>query len=52
MSFVARRAALRALPRSRGFSTATGNSYREQQEAMVHHAAGAPFLLRVGTSGS
>ena len=41
MSFVLRRAALRAAPRTRGFATSTvGQSYREQQEAMVHHAAG------------
>lgn len=42
MSFVIRRAAQRAAPRVRGFAVATGKgSYREQQEAMVAHAAGA-----------
>lgn len=41
MSFVARRAALRAFPRARGFAAAAGKqSYREQQEALTSHAAG------------
>ena len=41
MSFVARRAALRAVPRARGFAAAAGKqSYREQQEALVAHAGG------------
>ena len=46
MSFVIRRVALRAVPRARGFAAAAGKgSYREQQQALVAHAAGAfePF---------
>ncbi|RPD64857.1 mitochondrial cytochrome c oxidase subunit VIa [Lentinus tigrinus ALCF2SS1-7] len=47
MSFVARRAALRAVPRARGFAAAAGKqSYREQQEAMVAHAAETTELWR------
>lgn len=50
MSFVVRRAALRAVPRARGYASAAGGSYREQQEAMIAHAAGAPILFRDVTS--
>ncbi len=55
MSFVARRAALRAVPRAvpraRGFAAAAGKqSYREQQEAMVAHAAGMSTSPRCVTS--
>ncbi|KAI0715314.1 mitochondrial cytochrome c oxidase subunit VIa [Earliella scabrosa] len=47
MSFVARRAALRAVPRARGFAAAAGKqSYREQQEALVAHAGETTELWR------
>ncbi|KAI0756718.1 mitochondrial cytochrome c oxidase subunit VIa [Daedaleopsis nitida] len=47
MSFVARRAALRVVPRARGFAAAAGKqSYREQQEALTAHAAETTELWR------
>ncbi|TBU63651.1 cytochrome c oxidase subunit VIa-domain-containing protein [Dichomitus squalens] len=47
MSFVIRRAALRAVPRARGFAAAAGKgSYHEQQQALVAHAAETTELWR------
>ncbi|KAI0778469.1 cytochrome c oxidase, subunit VIa [Trametes elegans] len=46
-STLARRAVLRAAPRARSFAAATGKqSYREQQEATIHHAAETTELWR------
>ncbi len=42
----ARRAALRAVPRTRNFAAAAGKSnYRQEMEATVHHAAGKLLIL-------
>ncbi|KAH9944139.1 mitochondrial cytochrome c oxidase subunit VIa [Epithele typhae] len=50
MSLIARRAALRAVPRtipaSRGFAAAAGKSYLEQQAATTAHAAETTAMWR------